>query len=81
MKPRVFEEGTITLVFNQGDCSLFAGAQEVASFERISVSCSEPDLKPELIITFNDESKDEADMIKIEEAKRTLRTIKWVTIN
>ena len=77
--PRVFEEGTVTIVLGSGGCSVFAGAREVGMFESVTASV-EPGRAPSVELRFA-RSHDRDVSVKIEESVRTVRTIPWVAVS
>jgi hypothetical protein len=70
-KPRVFENGSVTIVSNDKDIRLYVGVHEIKKFSKIELI---HDKLNKLIISIDGKS------IESEESERILSTLTWVTI-
>jgi len=77
--PRVFEEGTVTLVLGPEGCTVYAGSKEVMMFESISVETGRESGRPSVEIKFG-KSHDQEVAMRIEESTRTAKTIPWIKV-
>lgn len=77
--PRVFEEGTVTLVLGPGGCTVYAGAKEIGMFESVAADSGQESGRPSVEIRFG-KSHDQDVAMRIEESARTAKTISWVRV-
>lgn len=78
--PRVFEEGTVTLVLGPGGCAVYVGAKEVRMFESVSANAGQEPGLPSVEVKFG-RSHDQDVAMRIEESVRTAKTVPWVTVS
>jgi len=77
--PRVFEEGTVTIVLGPGGCTVYAGAKEIEMFEHARAE-SRSGQTPLVELKFARSHEQDVDL-RIEESARTARTIPWVVVS
>ena len=74
--PRVFEEGTVTLVAGPQGCSVYAGSNEVRLFSGIELVAEEGGRPPRLVIRFQ-RSHDEEVSLQLDAERRLIRALGW----
>jgi hypothetical protein len=74
--PRVFEEGTVTLVVGPQGCSIYAGPNEVRLFSGVELKAEEGGRPPELVIRFQ-YSHDKEVSIQMDAERRLVRALGW----
>lgn len=78
-RPRVFEEGTITLVASPQGCSVYVGANEIRMFSAVELKFEEGDPSPTLILKLQ-RSHDQEVALKLDEENRLIQSLSWVNI-
>ena len=77
MNPRVFEEGSLTLVINQDGVRLYSGTHEINYIKEINTN-HDPDSNDVEIKFKYDNNSDVS--LKIEENKRLVRTLPFIKV-
>jgi hypothetical protein len=77
-KPRVFEEGTVTLVVGPQGCSVYVGANELRMFSEIELKLggSSPSLKLQF-----QRSHDEKVALELDEERRLAQSLSWADVH
>jgi hypothetical protein len=78
-KPRVFEEGTVTLVIGSQGCSVYVGANELQMFSEIELKLGEGNSLPLLKLQFQ-RSHDEKVALKLDEERRMAQSLSWANV-
>jgi len=78
-RPKVFEEGTVTLVVSPGGCSMYAGSNEIELFNEIELEVRNEGRPPKLKLRFQ-QSHDEEMSLRIDAEKRLFRALSWPDI-
>lgn len=79
-RPKVFEEGTVTLVAGPRGLSLYVGSHELQMFSEVELRFGDGKPVPTLKLRFQ-RSHDEEVRLKLDEERRTASSLPWADVS
>ncbi len=79
-RPRVFEEGTITLVAGPQGCSVYIGASELQMFSEVELKLEDGNSVPKLELQFQ-RSHDKKVALRLDEECRLAQSLSWANVH
>lgn len=77
--PRVFEEGTLTVVTSHGGCSVYVGQTKIELYGKVKINFDSESGQPIVELEFQRSHEPQITQ-KIEEESRAARRIPWLRV-